>query len=108
MSRKICKISFPEECNCYEVTLPKYAKFLKNYNNVLYFEYSWNDKEHETPELEKYKFLVTKYDDSMESIPVEFEYVCSFRDNAHNTYFVYNYSGLTAIFNKWNKMFGGI
>ena len=103
MSNRIKKFILPEKEGNYELALAKYVKFLNNDNNVLYFEY--NDKNYgPDKELGKYYISVIKYYDDC-VIPDLYQYICSFKDSANITYFVYMYDKNSSIFGSFNKMF---
>lgn len=104
--KRMFKVQFNENAEEFEMLLYKNCKFLTNDNNVLYFEYTYDESDGKCPSLAKYLFKIIPYNDT-DNIPLEYEYLCSFEDNAHIRYFVYSFSPESNIFGKFMNMFGG-
>jgi hypothetical protein len=87
MSKRITKFILMTLEGPFRLQLYKGTKFLCNDGNVLYFEYPLEDNV--IPEMEERDFYIVKYDIDFMYIKDNWEYVCSYTDNAHIKYFIY-------------------
>lgn len=103
MSKHISKVSLPEREGNYEIILYQNSQFLMNDGNILYFEYII-DENITTKKLTKHKLYIIKYEDGLTYIPDDSQYICSYQDNAHIRYFVYEDVSENPII-KFSKLF---
>lgn len=87
MNKIVTNSVFPEEETEVELVLYRFSRFLFNDNNVLFFESGYITNSDEDV-LEKHRFHIIKYTKDM-YVPEYSEFVCSYVDNAHIRYFVY-------------------
>ena len=104
MNKIVTASIFPEQETTVEVVLYRFSRFLFNDGNKLFFE-SGYIKNNEEDVFEKHIFNIVKYTENME-VPTYGEFVCSYVDNAHVRYFVYEDTS-NHPFTQFSKIFGG-
>ena len=86
--KRITKITLPESENTYDVILYEGTRFLTNDSNNLFFEADIEDNTKAV--VSKHRLYIIKYNgDDYTYIPEDSLYLCTFTDNAHIRYFVY-------------------
>ena len=103
--KKIIKFVATEKVGVYELVLHKLSKFIVNDGNILYFEDALLSSTPEEEQLVKVKLVIISENDGYDAIPNYYEYLCSFKDNAHIRYFVYIENTIGQMFGKFFKDF---
>ena len=104
MNKVVTNVFFPEREEEIEIVLYKFSKFLFNDGNNLFFESGYIDN-NEEDKFVKHKFIIIKYHDGI-SAPNLAEFVCSYVDNAHIRYLVFEDVSNNPLV-QFGKMFGG-
>lgn len=104
-ARSINKFEAPFKTGEFYFTMPKNSKFLTNDNNILYFEYSWDEGDSDgnisDTDLEQYRFYIMKYE-QFNKIKPGYSFVCTYKQN-DEIFFLFTYD----IGWKFMDMFGG-